>query len=535
MTQSALSPLRHRTYAAVWVANICSNIGNQVQAVGAAWFMVSISASPQMVALVQTATALPAMLLALVAGALADTYDRRFIMLGAQAWMMIAAIVTAGLAFSGSLTPVILLVLTFAMGIGAAFNLFAWHSSVGEMVPRESLPGAIALNSAGFNVARSVGPAVGGAIVAAGGAALAFAANAISYAGLLLVLSRWRPERPPRLLPREQLLPAIAAGIRYAVMSPAIGAVLLRASGFGFSACALLALLPLIVSESLHGGALLFGLMLGGFGLGAIASTLLGVGFRRRHSHETVVRVSISLLAGATLVMALSPFLALCAVAIVVGGAGWALSLSTFNTTVQVAAPRWVVARSLALYQMANSAGMAVGAYVWGTLAGHYNLQVSLLVASGMLFLTAAAGLVQGLRPGGLNDTDPAGDFRAPPTAVAVKGGSGPVVVFVKYQVPRENIRRFKSLMAQRRRIRLRDGARQWSLLRDLDRDELWVEQYAVPTWTEYLRFKNRRTKVDASIGEAIRALLRPGTRPSVTRTLGRAVAPGRDQLGSAV
>src|SRR5690606_30293836 len=250
---SALSPLRHPIFRAVWLASMASNFGGLIQSVGASWLMTSIAESADMVALVQASVTLPVMLLSLLAGAMADNRDRRLVMIAAQLFMLAVSVALAVVAWMGLITPWLLLLLTFLLGCGGAFNAPAWQASVGDMVPRADLPNAVALNGMGFNIARSVGPAIGGAIVAAAGAAAAFAVNAVSYIALIAVLLRWRPPPNPQLLPRESLGMAIGAGIRYVAMSPAIRVVLVRAAVFGGGASAALALMPL-VAKILIGG-----------------------------------------------------------------------------------------------------------------------------------------------------------------------------------------------------------------------------------------------------------------------------------------
>src|SRR4029453_5238906 len=285
---SALSPFSYPVFRSIWIASLLSNFGSLIQSVGASWMMLSIAASPDMVALVQASTALPIMLLSLVAGAMADNMDRRRVMVFAQIFMLVVSVVLALCAWTGLVGPWTLLVFTFAIGCGAAFFAPAWQASVGDMVPRPEVPGAVALNSMGFNIARSVGPAIGGAIVAAAGAAAAFGVNAASYIALLIVLARW--QRPPRTaaLPSETLGIAMAAGIRYVAMSPPIRTVLLRAAVFGFGASSILALLPLVAKHLVAGGPLTYGLLLGAFGVGAVTGALGAARLRERLSTEAI-------------------------------------------------------------------------------------------------------------------------------------------------------------------------------------------------------------------------------------------------------
>lgn len=289
---SALAPFSHGIFRAVWSASLVSNFGGLIQGVGAAWMMTTIATSSYQVALVQASTTLPIMLFALVAGAIADSFNRRKVMLVAQTFMLVVSALLTLFTWFGLITPWTLLAFTFLIDSGTALNSPSWQASVGDMVPRSKVPAAVALNSMGFNLTRSVGPAIGGVIVAAAGAAAAFAANALSYIGLIIVLFRWKPEIPAQTLPRETLGAAMGAGLRYVAMSPNIGKVLVRGSAFGFSAGAVLALLPLVARDVVKGDALTYGIMLGAFGIGAVGGALISVRLRQLLSSETMVRMA---------------------------------------------------------------------------------------------------------------------------------------------------------------------------------------------------------------------------------------------------
>ncbi|HWW65903.1 MAG TPA: MFS transporter [Sphingomonadaceae bacterium] len=519
---SSLAPFRHHVFRNVWGASLASNFGGLIQSVGASWMMTSIASSAAMVALVQASTTLPIMLLALTAGAIADNMDRRKVMLTAQSFMLVVSALLAIFTWSGWITPGLLLVFTFLIGCGTAFNGPAWQASVGEMVPRADLPGAIALNSMGFNIARSVGPAVGGLIVAAAGAAAAFAVNAASYLGLIVVLGRWRPNIPPRTLPPERLDTAMAAGLRYVAMSPPLLVVLLRAALFGLAASAVSALLPLVARHILGGGPLTYGLLLGAFGVGAVGGAFLSGRLRRALSTEQLVRAASITFGIASALAGLSPSLPLTMAGLAVAGAGWVLALSTFNVTIQMSAPRWVVGRALALYQMAAFGGMAAGSWVWGVVAEDGGVAIALIAAG----IAQLAGLVIGLRmplpdAEALN-LDPLRPFVAPETAVPIEPRSGPVVVTIEYRIAEGDIVAFLAAMAERRRIRRRDGARHWTLLRDLHDPMLWVERYHTPTWLDYVRHNQRITQADAEITQRVRALHRGDSPPVVHRMIER-------------
>ncbi len=519
---SPFVPLRQPVFRAVWFASLASNFGGLIQAVGASWLMTSIAASADLVALVQASTTLPVMLFSLAAGAIADNYDRRRIMLTAQFFMFAVSIGLALFSWFGWLTPWTLLAFTFLIGCGTALNNPAWQSSVGDMVPRQDVPAAVTLNSVAFNIARSVGPAIGGAIVAASGAFAAFAINAVSYVALLAVLWRWTPPKVERLLPRETLWIAMSAGLRYVAMSPNIRSVILRAFAFGFGGIVVLALLPLIARDLVKGGPLVFGVLLGAFGAGAVAGAFLSARLRRMLTTEALVRLTFAAFAVAVAVMAASTSLWLTMLALCVTGGSWVMTLSTFNATVQLSAPRWVVGRALALYQMGAFGGMALGSWVWGRAILHIGTEQTLLVAAFTLLAGAALGLRYALPPLEALNLDPLSRWREPKVAVDIEPRSGPVIVTIEYIIAEEDVVAFLGAMAERRRIRRRDGARHWALLRDLTNAELWIERYDSPTWVEYVRQNQRVTQADAEIGERVRALHKGPVPPVVHRMIER-------------
>jgi MFS family permease len=522
---TALSPMRYPVFRAVWFASIFANFGALIQSVGAAWLMISIAQSADMVALVQASIALPVMLLSMVAGALADNRDRRLVMLGTQAFMLTVSVVLAACAWAGLVTPWLLLLFTFLVGCGSAFNAPAWQASVGDMVPRVELPGAVALNSLNFNIARSAGPAIGGAIVAVAGAAAAFAVNAASYLALIVVLARWHPVRAPEVLPRESLGVAMAAGIRYVSMSPAIRTVLLRSAIFGAGSSGLMALMPLVAKELLGGGPLVYGLMLGAFGIGAVAGAIGAARLRRTYSTEIIVRVACIAFAIAAAIAGLSKHLPATMAGLLLAGAGWVLALATFNVAVQLSAPRWVVGRALSLYQMAAFGGIAGGSWLWGVVAERESIMFSLLACAAVLFACAAFGAWRPLAQSKDLDLDPLRDWQEPQTAVPVVPRTGPVVITIEYVIRKEDEMRFLVAMSERRRIRRRDGALNWRLLRDLSEPELWIERYETPTWLDYLRLNSRMTRNDAVVPESLRALHRGPDAPRVRRMIERPAA----------
>lgn len=526
-TQSApqappVSPFAIPIFRAVWGASVISNFGAMIQSVGAAWMMTSLTSSPKMVALVQASTVLPFMLLALLSGAVADNLDRRKVMLAAQSFMLCVSALLAVFAWQDWLTPWVLLSFTFLIGCGTTMGGPAWQASVGDIVPREQLPAAVAFNSMGFNTARTAGPAIGGAIVATAGAAAAFCVNTLSYLGLIIVLLRWRRPQTPRLLPREGLFMAMGAGLRYVAMSPNLRIVVGRAVAFGVAANAVSALMPLVARDLVKGGALTYGLLLGSFGVGAVFGGLLSGPARRRLSTEQIIRLSTVGLAAGTAITGISPFLVLTIAALMLSGVAWVLALSTFNISVQLASPRWVVARALSVYQMGAFGGMAIGAWILGVIADDHGVVAGLLVSAAFLMVTLLLGFVAPLSQVDDLNLTPLSQWQEPEVAVPLEPRSGPVVVTIEYRIEAQNIVAFLAAMTERRRIRRRDGAHGWTLMRDLNEPELWVERYHVATWLDYIRHNQRRTHADAESIAELHKLQKDGVAVRVHRMIER-------------
>lgn len=525
------APLRHRDFRRLWSATLVSNFGALVQAVGAAWLMTQLTDSATLIALVQASNTLPVMLLALASGALADIIARRTLLIAALVFMTTVSVLLAGFAWAGLLTPWLLLGFTFLLGAGQAVYNPPWQASMGDLVPRRDLPQAVSLNSVGFNLMRSIGPAAGGLIVAGLGAAAAFVINALSYLPLIGAMARWKPVDTPRATTPEPFVAAIGAGLRYVALSPNLLRVILRGALFGFAGISVLALLPLVAMRHPEGGSLLFGGLLGCYGVGAIMGALLNPRLRAWTDNEHVVRLAFAGFAVAALTLGLADSVWLHAVAMLPAGAGWVLALSLFNVTVQLSTPRWVVARALALYQTATFGGMAAGAWTWGAIAGAEGLSTAFISAGILLLIGAALGRWFGVPEFGTVDLDPVNRFREPALRLDLRGRSGPIMVMVDYRIAQADVPEFLRLMQQRRGIRRRDGARNWALLRDLEHPDHWSESYHIATWDEYVRHNLRRTKSDAEVTEALRALHQGDTPPAVHRMIERHSVTPRDDL----
>lgn len=514
----------------LWTAIMVSNLGGLIQSVGAGWLMTSLTESQDMIALVQSSNTLPIMALSMLGGVLADNFDRRRIMIIAQCFLAIVSFALAAAAWAGVLTPWILLGFTFLLGAGVALNNPAWQASVGDIVGRGDLPAAVSLNSMGFNLMRSVGPAIGGLIVAALGAAAAFGVNALTYLPLVAALYFWQPKGlAERRLPREPLFAALGAGLRYVALSPNIIKVVARAGLFGLAASSILALLPVIAKDQLHGTAMTYGLLLGGFGMGAIVGVVLNPRVRSLFSNETVVRLAFVFFAIGASGVGVSHNLFLTVLCLLLTGAAWVLALSLFNVSVQLSSPRWVVGRALSLYQTSVFGGMALGSWIWGVIAEAYGPTTALEISSALLLVGAATGLWLKLSAFETLDLNPNGQFSEPELRLDLRDRSGPIKIMIDYVIEAQDIEAFLQAMQARRIVRVRDGARRWALLRDLENPEVWTESYQVATWIEYLRHHERRTKADAGSYQRVRALHRGHGEPRVHRMIERQVVPMHD------
>ncbi|MFD1794426.1 MFS transporter [Paracoccus aurantiacus] len=519
---STFAPFRHPAFRTLWTATLVSNFGGLVQAVSAAWLMTQLTTNATLIALVQASNTLPIMLFALVSGALSDIFDRRQIMMAAISFMAAMSALLAFVAWTGSITPWLLLAFTFLIGLGQALYNPPWQASMGDLVPRDDLPQAVTLNSVGFNLMRSVGPAAGGLIVAAWGAAMGFIVNAFSYVPLLIAMSRWKPGYPPRTTAREPFVSAVGAGLRYVALSPNLVRVLTRACAFGLAAATLMALLPLVAKSHPGGGSLLFGILLGCFGAGAIIGALTNTRIRARFSNEWIVRLGMILFAAAMTILGLSSNVWVQALAIFPAGMAWVIVLSLFNVSVQLSTPRWVVARALALYQTVTFGGMAAGAWLWGSVAQAYGFEMALLGAACALLFAAAIGFFLPMPEFSQSDLSPANRFREPVLGLDLRGRSGPIMIMVDYHIAPEDTEEFLSLMVKRRDIRRRDGARSWVLLRDLEKPDHWSESYHIATWDDYIRHNTRRTVTDSSVTEALHRLHLDDGGPHVHRLIER-------------
>ncbi|MDF5734208.1 MULTISPECIES: MFS transporter [unclassified Nostoc] len=504
MTTSAWSPLRNSLFRDRWIASIVSNIGGWMEDTAGAWLMTSLTTSPLLVALMQTAATLPVLLLGLPAGATADIFDRRRLLLFWQVWMLVAALILSGLIFAGTITPWSLLALTFLLNLGAAMNGPAWQAIVPELVPRSQLMAAIALNSAGFNIARAVGPAIAGLILVAANAGVVFLINALSFVAVIFILYRW--QRKPlyqSALPAERVLGSMRAGIRYVRFSPALQAVLIRAAVLTSCTSALLALLPLVAQQDLRQGAGGYGLLLGCFGLGAIVGAILMPQVRQHLTIDGVVIAGTLVFAIATLILAFIHNVPLVLLALVAAGIAWTTMTSSLNITVQLAVPAWVQARALGTYQMVFQGGSAIGSIVWGVAAEHWGTPSALFVAAIGLVLGTFTARRYRLLSGKL-DLAPALRRAEPLVVIELQPEEGPVLVTLEYCIDPEQAEEFIAAINALRVVRLRDGAIRWGIFHDTGQPNRYLETFIVESWVDHLRQYERFTVADREIRERV-------------------------------
>ena len=506
-TPRAFAPLRHPAFRMLWIANLASNIGLWVQNTGAGWLMTTLDPSPMMVSLVQAASMLPVFLLAVPAGALADIMDRRAYLLLTQGWLAAVALGLCVLDLSGWLGPWGLLGFTFALGAGLAMSFPGWAATTPELVPREDFVGAIALNGIGFNIARALGPAVGGLIIAGFGTATAFAFNAVCILSLAVALVLWKRQAPARALPPEHFLSAMRAGLRFVGATPAMQSAIIRACVFFLFGAAVWGLLPLLVRQELHLGPQAFGLMLGAMGVGAVSAGFLMPSLRGRMNRSQIVWNASVLACAAMAIIALSPWLGwpFAAVGIFLYGMAWLGAASTLQAAASLAAPNWVRARALGIYQMSFFGAMTLGSAGAGWIGGHFG-------SAGALALFAGGGTLAGwlVRRRGLDGEAEYGGAAAPeqvkPEPVSAElrpllsGDSGRILEAVRYHVAPDQRAAFMTHMEEVRRVRLRAGAATWRLYEDVAHPERYVELWSIESWTEHLREQARMTEADRNV-----------------------------------
>lgn len=498
----AWEPLRHGTFRALWIAQTVSNVGTWMQTVGAQWLIVSLGGSALTVSLVQTATTLPTFLVGLPAGALGDILDRRKLMIGSQGFMLLCAALLGALTIAGEISVATVLALTFGIGLGSAFLRPSWQAVQPELVERDEIAQAAALNGVSMNMARAVGPAIGGVLVAVTSAGAVFMANAASFLGVMGVLGRWKRPVRETALGAEHVMHAMRVGTRYVRHSPRLRSVLTRTLAFCIFSSALWALLPVVVHHRLGMGSGGYGLLLGAVGVGAVGGAFVLAAARARWSADHVVGAATLGFAATAVVLAWSRSVPLVAAALVVSGLCWIAVLSSLNASAQLALPAWVRARGMATYLLVFQGGQAFGAVIWGTVATQSDTSIALsCVAGGLVLTLPALARRYRLASGVTFDMTPAPPTWTEPELAIEPDPHRPVLVTVEYCVPAGNRQEFREVMQRVGRSRRRTGAERWSLYQDAQRPDRFVENYLMDSWDEHVRQQHQRwTRLDEEL-----------------------------------
>jgi len=519
------APFSQPTFRALWLAILVGNIGTWMHDVAAAWVMAERTGSALWVAAVQSATTLPVVLLALLAGTLADTVDRRKYLIAAQLWMFGIATLLALLAQADQLEPWSLLALTFALGAGAAMAMPAQAAATSELVPREMLAPAVALNSVSMNIARSVGPALGGLVVAQFGASWAFAINALSFLGVVVVLWRWKRAPSPSLLPPERFGSALRAGLRYASHANVFQSVLVKSASFFVFASALPALLPIVVRKDLAAGSGTYGALLGCIGVGAVLGALLLPKLRMRMDHDRLVLAASLLCALSLLGLAWIRQRELLFPVMLLNGLAWISVLSSLQIAAQTSVPPWVRARALSLYIVVFASGMAAGSLLWGAVAQRWDTAFALTLAAIATLLASGWALRFRLGAADALDITPSAHWPEPLLSIPHDQDRGPVLVTVEYRIALEDRVAFLERMQWLGRSRRRDGAVQWGVMEDTAAPGIYLEYFLVASWLDHLRQHERVTGEERRLQDVLRRLHIGDAPPQVRHFIGGAPA----------
>ncbi|HUZ04392.1 MAG TPA: MFS transporter [Acidobacteriaceae bacterium] len=509
--RSAWQPLRRIYFRNLWIASLVSNLGGWMQDTAGTWLMTVLTGSPLLIALMQTAASMPVLLLGFIAGASADIFERRRLLIFWQSWMLVSVLLLSIFTLTGFIGPITLLVLTFLLNIGVAINNPAWQSIVPELVPRPELPDAISINSVGFNMAHAVGPALGGLAMVAfastlKGAGAVFLLNSASFVAVIAVLFTWK--RTPTFhsaLPAELMLGSMRAGLRYIRHAPLLQATLVRAFLFTSFVSAIWALLAVVAHRDLHQGALGYSLLNGCLGVGAVGGAAYLPKLRQKFSSDQIVSYTPLVCIATLVILAFVRNMPLIVVALIAAGSAWTTTTSTFNISVQLSVPPWVQARALGVYQMIFWGGMALGSALWGYIAEHTSTSKSLILAAiGLLCSMPLAHRFHLLR-GDPPDMNPYALNRpAPQVLIEPHPEDGPVMVTIEYQIRAGDYVEFTHSIHKLRNVRLRDGAVRWGVFQDAGNPSRFVETFIVESWIEFLRERERMTVADRTIRDHV-------------------------------
>jgi MFS family permease len=504
--QGSLAPFRHAAFAVLWIATVVSNIGTWMQNAAAGWLMTGLNPEPLIVALVQVATSLPMFLLGLPAGALADILDRRRLMIVILIVMTLLTAGFAGMVTADLVTPTSLLLYTFFAGAAAALIAPAWQAIVPQLVPRETLQPAVALNSVGFNISRAIGPALAGLIIAGWGLAAPFWLNALSNLGVIAALVWWRPAGgSAHALPAEHFAGAMRAGLRHARFNPHLRATLIRSAGFFLFGSAYWALLPLVARMQLGGDARLFGVLVGCIGVGAVAGAFLLPILKQRLGPDRLVAAGTIGTAIALVLFGAAREPAAAIAASLLAGVAWIAVLSTVNVSAQVSLPNWVRGRGLAIFATVQFGGLTLGSALWGQVGSMIGLPATHFVAAAGALLAIPLLARWKLQTGAGVDLTPSMHWPEPVLSREIEPDRGPVLITVEYRVTAANREAFLKALHELSAERRRDGAYDWGVFEDAADRERYLETFLVDSWLEHQRQHARVTNADRVLEETVR------------------------------
>ncbi|GAA0911805.1 MFS transporter [Virgisporangium aurantiacum] len=501
LESSPWAPLRRPVFAWLWIGVLISGMGTWMQTLGAQWLLVDVPNAAAVVALVQAANTLPIMLLAMPAGVLGDSFDRRWLLFVVQVYFLVVGVALLALTLAGLMPPVLLLVFTFLLGVGGAVQLPAWQASTPELVPRHQIRAAARLEMVGINLSRAAGPAVAGLIIASAGVPTVFALNALSVLPLAVALLFWRRTPTVTAVTRERFSPALRAGGRYVWHDTSVRRILVRLSVFIVPAAAMWALLPLVASRRLGVGAGGYGVLFAALGVGAIVGALVLGRVNRFLSTNATLSVAGVALAAALALLVLVPNVVVAAGVLVLAGVSWTATISGLVADLQLFLPRWVMARGMAIWTMVFTGCQALGALAWGVVAEQAGLTATFVAAAVLELGAVGVGLVWPVADAGETDPDPVVYWSEARVSLDPDPATGPVQVTVTYTIAPEKEQAWLAAMRHLRRSRLRTGATRWELYRDADRRDRFVEQFTVSTWEEHLRqHEGRLTAADRTV-----------------------------------
>jgi MFS family permease len=524
---SAWSPFKSKDFTVLWIASLLSTTGSRMHEVGAGWLMTTLSTDPFTVALVQTATTLPIFLFALTAGAIADVVSRRKLLIYVQLLMAIVAVVFAYIVFLERMTPTLLLIFVFVIGVGAAFVAPAKQATVPQLIPRPDLQSAIALNSVGFNLSRAIGPAIAGVLILTIGITAPFIFNAISFTIIAAAYFWWCPGRILNPLPKEKIPGAVRTGLRYVRYSPPLRATIGRAFTFCVSASAFWALLPLLAKTELKGDASLFGMLIGAIGLGAVVGVFLLPKLKQKFRPAKIILIASALIVLVLISSGVFANQVLAVFSCIIFGAAWIWVLSTLNVSAQLALPDWVRARGLAIYLMIFFGSMSLGSIIWGYLASSIGISPTMLVAASTLFLGSLLTRKLPLNQGDALDLAPSMHWADPIVVVNSEeerdlvNDRSPVMVTIEYKIDKEHEERFLYLMCYLGQVRKQYGAYSWDVLEESDRPGTFIEYFLDVSWLDHLRHHQRVTGKDRELQQEINALHRGDEHPKTRHFFG--------------